>query len=98
MQLFVCKIGGSQKVWEMLSTFAVRFFSWDFLHRLSSVPVANHEGSVDRLVNQYASVWKAPGSSASEVVSLINLPLIAQVVPRDEGNLSLQCVRQNVRL
>lgn len=36
------------------------------------------------LVNQYASVWKASSSSINEVVSLINLPLIAQGVPQDE--------------
>lgn len=79
--LIVCKIRGSQKVCAMLSTFAVQFSSWDFLHGLCPVPVANREGTVDTLVNQNASVWKAPSSSVSEVGSLINLPLIAPVVP-----------------
>lgn len=63
----------------------MQFFSWDFSHRLGSVPVANHKRAVNMLVNQYASVWKASSSGISEVVPLINLPLIAQVVLRGDS-------------
>lgn len=34
--------------------------------------------------NHYAFVWKASSSSINKVVSLINFPLIAQVLPQDE--------------
>lgn len=37
------------------------------------------------LVNQYASALKASSSGISEVVPLINLPLIAQVVPERDS-------------